>query len=42
MAKEQNRIVAKYKTEVAPALMKEFAYAKAFNPRATRPGIFCI
>ncbi len=26
MAKEQNRIVAKYKTEVAPALMKEFNY----------------
>ncbi len=26
MAKEQNRIVTKYKTEVAPALMKEFGY----------------
>ena len=26
MAKEQNRIVSKYKTEVAPALMKEFSY----------------
>ena len=26
MAKEQNRIVAKYKTEVAPVLMKEFGY----------------
>ena len=26
MAKEQNRIVAKYKAEVAPALMKEYGY----------------
>ena len=26
MAKEQNRIVTKYKTEVAPALMQEFGY----------------